>query len=86
MTKEDRRPGRPSSHAHVVGFVGGYLVEQGTLTLDQLDAALLYQLHLAESGENATLAEVLLRLRMASNEDIARAEQAHQRDLARKPK
>ena len=72
------------SHANVVGFLGGYLVNQGTLTLEQLDAALLYQLHLAEAGEDATLANVLVRLRMATTEEIARAEQAQQRDLAHK--
>ncbi len=87
MKKKNSQAGAPRVRqkrlrSGIVGFIGGYLIDQGTITLEQLDAALLYQLRLAESGENASLEDVLVRLRMATAQDIARAEEKHRHDLA----
>ncbi len=87
MNKSDSRAGAqaPSRnnrrHSGIVGFIGGYLIDQGTLTLEQLDTALLHQLRLAETGENVPLEDVLLRLRMATDQEIASAREKHRRDL-----
>ncbi len=66
----------------LVGFIGGYLVAQGSITLEQLDHALLFQMELAERGEKLTLAQVLQRLGYVTPQELARAIKRQQRDLA----
>lgn len=90
MKKTDSQAGPQSAARHhraasaIVGFIGGYLIDQGTLTLEQLDAALLYQLRLAETGEHLPLEDALVRLRLADEQDIASAREKQQRDLSRR--
>jgi hypothetical protein len=88
VKKNDRQAGPPPashrSRTGIVGFIGGYLIDQGTLTLEQLDAALLFQLRLAETGEHLPLEDTLVRLRMADEQDIASAKEKQQRDLGRR--
>lgn len=86
QAKPDSPPSEPAADAvRLIGFIGGYLIDQGTLTLRQLDEALLYQLRRAEAGEMLSLADVLLRLKMATRVDIARAERRMRNARAARP-
>ena len=67
----------------VVGFIGGYLIEQGALTLQQLDQALLKQLKLAARGEILSVGAVLIRLGYITAAELARAEQRQKADRER---
>ncbi len=66
----------------IVGFVGGYLVSQGSITLEQLDVALLHQVQMAQSGEKISLGQILLRLGYVTRSELERAMAKHQRDRA----
>jgi hypothetical protein len=63
-----------------LGFIGGYLIAQGALTLEQLDTALLRQMELAAKGENLSLSDVLLRLGYITKAELAQAEHKQQQD------
>lgn len=88
--KTNKPDGAPSAarqngaRSAIVGFIGGYLIDQGTLTLEQLDTALLYQIRLAETGEHVPLEDALMRLRLADKGDIASAKARQQHDADRR--
>jgi hypothetical protein len=63
-----------------LGFIGGYLIAQGALTLEQLDRALLQQMELAIKGENLSLSDVLLRIGYVTEADVAKAKRKQQQD------
>jgi hypothetical protein len=66
-----------------IGFIGGYLIDDGVLTLEQLDRGLLQQMTLAEGGHLMRLEEVLMDLGYISQPDVVRALERYQKDLAR---
>lgn len=66
-----------------IGFIGGYLIDDGVLTLEQLDKGLLQQLQLAEDGHLTRLEQVLMDLGFIRQSDVVRALERYQKDLAR---
>lgn len=55
------------------GFIGGYLIEDGALTLADLDHGLDRQLQLAALGREAPLGEVLIEMGLVTREQLERA-------------
>jgi hypothetical protein len=68
--KEERR-------RRIVGFVGGYLIEDGAMTLEDLDRGLEMQLRLSAQGRQLRLGEVLIEMGIITREQLERA-LAHQ--------
>ena len=68
------------------GFICGYLLEAGRITLEQLDAALERQLALVAQGRTLRLGEVLVEMGAISGEDLERVlvEQSLERADARR--
>jgi len=66
-----------------IGFIGGYLIDAGVLTLEQLDRGILRQIRLAEEGRVSKLGEVLIDLGYITQTDLARAMQHRQSDQAK---
>ena len=54
---------------------------QGSITLEQLDRALLAQREWAEQGESLSITQVLQRLGYVNTQELARASQRQQLDL-----
>ncbi len=46
----------------IVGFVGGYLIEMGTITLEDLDRGLEEQLRYAAQGRDTRIGQVLIEM------------------------
>ncbi len=65
----------------LIGFIGGYLVDQGTITLEQLDQALIQQVELALQGEKLSIGQVLQRLGYVTPQELARAARRQQHDM-----
>ena len=66
-----------------IGFIGGYLIDAGVLTLEELDRGILQQLRLAEEGQVAKLGEILIDLRYITPADLASAMQRRASDQAK---
>jgi hypothetical protein len=66
-----------------IGFIGGYLIDDGVLTLEELDRGLLRQLHLAEDGRVTKLGDVLIDMGYISRADLTRALQRWATDQAK---
>jgi len=66
-----------------IGFIGGYLIDAGVLTLEQLDRGILRQIHLAEEGRVIKLGEVLIDLGFITQADLTRAMQHRLSDQAK---
>jgi len=64
----------------LIGFIGGYLIDQGTITLEQLDRALIYQVELALQGEKLSIGQVLQQLGYVTPQELARAARRQQQD------
>lgn len=73
QTKKKRR---------LVGFIGGYLIDDGALTLDELDRGILRQMDLAQQGHVTRLGQVLVEMGYITTEQLDRALKRHARDLA----
>lgn len=56
----------------IKGFITGYLLEDGVLTLEQLDSALEHQLELTVQGRSLTLGDVLVEMGMVTREQLER--------------
>ncbi|MBI3914565.1 MAG: hypothetical protein HY327_10340 [Chloroflexi bacterium] len=54
----------------IVGFVGGYLIEMGVMTLEDLDRGLEEQLRFAAQGREMRLGEVLIQLGKVTPEQL----------------
>ena len=65
VTQERRRP--------IAGFIGGYLIADGVVTLEELDRALERQLRLAAQGRDLRLGEVLVEMSLVTNAQLKRA-------------
>ena len=65
-----------------IGFVGGYLIDDGVLTLEQLDRGIVRQIRLAEQGQVTKLGQVLIDLGYITPTDLARALQQRAADQA----
>ncbi len=57
----------------IVGFIGGYLIEDGVITLADLDRGLEIQLRLQADGRQVRLGEVLIEMGVLTREQLARA-------------
>ncbi len=57
----------------IVGFVGGYLIEIGAMTLEDLDKGLEEQLRFAAQGKELRLGEVLIQMGKISRAQLERA-------------
>ncbi|MBI4786108.1 MAG: hypothetical protein HY782_03560 [Chloroflexi bacterium] len=70
----------------IIGFIGGYLIDDGALRLEDLDRGLEMQLRLAAQGRQARLGEVLIEMGIITREQLARAlkRQAHEESDALK--
>ena len=66
-----------------IGFIGGYLIDDGALTLEELDRGILRQMRLAEQGQITKLGQVLIDMGYISQVDLARAMERHSTDEAR---
>jgi hypothetical protein len=66
-----------------IGFIGGYLIDAGVLTLEELDRGILQQLRLAEEGQVAKLGEILIDLRYITRADLTNAMQHRASDQAK---
>ncbi len=66
-----------------VGFIGGYLIDDGVLTLEQLDRGILRQMRLAEEGQVTKLGQVLIDLGYITQTDLTRAAQRRWTDQAK---
>ena len=60
----------------IVGFIGGYLVEDGAVTLADLDRGLDMQLRLAAQGRHVRLGQVLIEMGIITAEQLEHAEWA----------
>lgn len=69
-----------------VGFIGGYLIDDGALTLEQLDDGILRQIRLAEEGKATKLGEVLIDLGFITRADLKHAIQRRVADQSKKAK
>ena len=58
------------------GFIGGYLIDDGALQIEDLDLGLIRQIELALDGRPARLGEVLVQLGLIT---LPQLEQAIQR-------
>lgn len=65
----------------LVGFIGGYLVDQGSITLEQLDRALVYQMEMAMQGQRLNIGQVLQQLGYVNAHDLDRAVKRQQQDV-----
>ena len=54
----------------IIGFIGGYLIDDGALTLPDLDRGLERQLRLAAQGRQARLGEVLIEMGIITPEQL----------------
>lgn len=57
----------------IVGFIGGYLVEDGAVTLADLDRGLDMQLRLAAQGRHVRLGQVLIEMGIITPEQLEHA-------------
>ncbi|MCL6650586.1 MAG: hypothetical protein K6U89_20005 [Chloroflexi bacterium] len=64
-----------------VPFLGRYLVEQGVLSMADLESALARQQQLARLGRPARLGDVLVDLKLASREQVEAALKAQQEEF-----
>lgn len=69
----------------IVGFIGGYLLEDGAITLSDLDRGLDLQLHLASQGREMRLGEVLIEMNIITPEQLERALARQARDAGTQP-
>jgi hypothetical protein len=54
----------------IVGFIGGYLIDQGVLSLEGLDQALKRQIELANQGRALPLDRILVEMGFASEAEV----------------
>ncbi len=66
----------------LIGFIGGYLIDDGALTLDELDRGLLRQMYLAQQGHVTRLGQVLVEMGYITPKQLERAMVRHARDRA----
>jgi len=66
-----------------IGFIGGYLIDAGVLTLEQLDRGILRQIRLAEEGRVTKLGQVLIDMGYITQADLASATQRRVSDQAK---
>lgn len=66
----------------IVGFVGGYLIADGALTLEELDRGLEQQLHLSAQGREMRLGQVLIEMGIITPDQLERAIQQQEHDEA----
>jgi hypothetical protein len=64
----------------IVGFIGGYLIDDGVLTLKDLDRALQVQLRLHAQGRQVRLGEVMIEMGLITREQLTRALERQQRE------
>ena len=64
----------------MIGMIGGYLIEDSVLTLEQLDAGLAYQYQMGAQGQVKKLGEVLVELNFVTAEQLQSALQRQGRD------
>ena len=57
----------------IVGFIGGYLIEDGACTLADLDRGLDRQLRLSAQGKQMRLGEVLIEMGIITRAQLERA-------------
>jgi hypothetical protein len=57
----------------IIGFIGGYLIQAGALTLEQLDRGLDNQLRLSAQGRQLRLGQVLIEMGTISQQQLALA-------------
>ncbi len=57
----------------IVGFIGGYLLEDGAVTLADLDRGLDMQLRLSAQGRHVRLGQVLIEMGIITPEQLERA-------------
>ena len=86
MSNNGLKKSKQLATERVVGFIGGYLVDQGSITLEQLDHALVHQVELALQGESLSIGQVLLRLGYVTTQDLERAIKRQQQDIASRSK
>ncbi len=64
----------------LVGFIGGYLIDDGALTLEELDHGLLRQMNLALQGHAPRLGQVLIELGYVTTAQLDLAAKRQARD------
>jgi hypothetical protein len=66
----------------IIGFIGGYLIDDGALTLEELDRGLVKQMNLALHGRPPRLGQVLIELGLITLHELERAVERQARDRA----
>lgn len=66
-----------------IGFIGGYLIDAGVLTLEELDRGILRQIRMAEEGHVTKLGQALIDLGYITQADLASAIQQRVSDQAK---
>jgi hypothetical protein len=57
----------------IIGFIGGYLIEDRVVTLEDLDRGLEMQLRLSAEGRQIRLGEVLIEMGLLTRAQLDRA-------------
>ena len=70
--------------APLVGFIGGYLVDQGAITLTQLDEALRRQLEWGMQSRSMPLDQVLVEMGYVTPAQVEQAMKEQKADLGAK--
>ncbi len=66
----------------LIGFIGGYLIDDGVLTLEELDRGLVRQMNLALHGHGRRLGQVLMEMGFITLQELERAVKRQARDKA----
>ncbi len=69
----------------IVGFIGGYLLEDGALTTSDLDRGLEAQLRLAAQGRQVQLGQLLVEMGFITREQLEHALARQAKDEASGP-
>jgi hypothetical protein len=66
----------------IIGFVGGYLIADSALTLEELDRGLEQQLRLSARGREMRLGQVLIEMGLVTRDQLERALKQQELDEA----
>ena len=64
----------------IIGFIGGYLIELGAITLEDLDRGLEGQLRIAVEGRDLRIGEVMIEMGMITREQLNHALEMQKRE------
>lgn len=57
----------------IIGFIGGYLIQEGAISLADLDRGLEMQLRWSSNGRQVRLGEILIEMGLITRDQLERA-------------